>query len=168
MKSAKFLFEHQKKFKTLKTPSQQQWLRKTERDPYIKLRDKKGYRSRACFKLIEMDDKFHILPNSHQIVELGSAPGSWTQVIAERCTGKLISVDLIFSEKVPSKTLEQVFINGDFTQKEILDRVNENLSGKLVDIVLSDMAPNTTGIKDLDHGKLMVSNYGRLNTLDFS
>lgn len=76
-----------KKFKNLKTVSQKEWLRKTERDPFIKLRDKEGFRSRAAFKLIEMDDKYKILPNSHHIVELGSAPGILNNVSNQKVAG---------------------------------------------------------------------------------
>lgn len=137
-----------KKFKNknLKASSKN-WIARQFSDPYTKLAKQKGYRSRSAFKLIEINDKFKFLKNNLNILDLGSAPGGWSQVCAEiNKNGKNLSIDILNME-----TIDNIFFyKKDFNDSDFLDFINDFFKRNKVDIVLSDMAVNTTGNKDLD------------------
>ncbi len=137
-----------KKFKNKNlTASSKNWIARQFSDPYTKLAKQKGYRSRSAFKLIEINDKFKFLKNNLNILDLGSAPGGWSQVCAEiNKNGKNLSIDILNME-----TIDNIFFyKKDFNDYDFLDFINDFFKQNKVDIVLSDMAVNTTGNKDLD------------------
>jgi len=137
-----------KKFKNKNlTASSKNWITRQFNDPYTKLAKQKGYRSRSAFKLIEINDKFKFLKNNLNILDLGSAPGGWSQVCAEiNKNGKNLSIDILNME-----TIDNIFFyKKDFNDSDFLDFINDFFKRNKVDIVLSDMAVNTTGNKDLD------------------
>ena len=122
------------------------WLAKQRKDPYFRESKIQGYRSRAVFKLIEMNKKFKFLQKNSLLVDLGSSPGSWTQFARkEIIKGKILAVDIL-----PMKEIDNVhFINGDFLNEDIIKKIKIYFESK-VDVVLSDMAANTSGNKELD------------------
>ena len=137
-----------KKFKNKNlTASSKNWIARQFSDPYTKLAKQKGYRSRSAFKLIEINDKFKFLKNNLNILDLGSAPGGWSQVCAEiNKNGKNLSIDILNME-----TIDNIFFyKKDFNDSDFLDFVKNFFKQNKVDIMLSDMAVNTTGNKDLD------------------
>ena len=137
-----------KKFKNKNlTASSKSWIARQFHDPYTKLAKQKGYRSRSAFKLIEINKKFKFLKNNLNIVDLGSAPGGWSQVCSEiNKNGKNLSIDILNMDKIDNI----FFYKKDFNEVDFLDFVNNFFDQNKVDIVLSDMAVNTTGNKDLD------------------
>ena len=137
-----------KKFKNKNlTASSKNWITRQFNDPYTKLAKQKGYRSRSAFKLIEINDKFKFLKNNLNILDLGSAPGGWSQVCAEiNKNGKNLSIDILNMETIDNN----FFYKKDFNDSDFLDFINDFFKQNKVDIVLSDMAVNTTGNKDLD------------------
>ena len=138
-----------KKFKNKNlTASSKSWITRQFNDPYTKLAKQKGYRSRSAFKLIEINKKFKFLKNNLNIVDLGSAPGGWSQVCSEiNKNGKNLSIDILNMDKIDNI----FFYKKDFNEVDFLDFINNFFDqNKKVDIVLSDMAVNTTGNKDLD------------------
>ena len=122
------------------------WVNKQRRDTYVKQSKVDGYRARSAYKLIEIDDKFKIFKGGITVVDIGAAPGSWSQY-AEKVTknGKLISIDLKKMEPIGNT----VQILGDFTEQKTQDEIKTHINNK-VDVVMSDMAVNTTGIKNID------------------
>jgi 23S rRNA (uridine2552-2'-O)-methyltransferase len=137
-----------KKFKNKNlTASSKSWITRQFSDPYTKLSKQKGYRSRSVFKLIEINNKFKFLKNNLNILDLGSAPGGWSQVCAEiNKNGKNLSIDIL-----NMKTIDNIFFyKKNFNDSNFLDFINEFFKQYKVDILLSDMAVNTTGNKDLD------------------
>ncbi len=122
------------------------WVNKQRRDTYVKQSKVDGYRARSAYKLIEIDDKFKIFKGGITVIDIGAAPGSWSQY-AEKVTksGRLISIDLKKMEPIGNT----VQIQGDFTQQIIQDEIKKHTTTK-VDVVMSDMAVNTTGIKNID------------------
>ena len=137
-----------KKFKNKNlTASSKNWITRQFNDPYTKLAKQKGYRSRSAFKLIEINNKFKFLKNNLNILDLGSAPGGWSQVCADiNKNGKNLSIDILNME-----TIDNIFFyKKDFNDSDFLDFINDFFKKNKVDIVLSDMAVNTTGNKDLD------------------
>ena len=128
--------------------SSNRWLARQLNDPYVAESKRLGYRSRAAFKLIQLDEKFHFLGKGKTIVDLGCAPGGWTQVAVERNkgTGKVVGIDILEAEPINGATL----ICQDFTEPEAADKLKELLNGE-ADIVMSDMAANTTGHQQTDH-----------------
>jgi 23S rRNA (uridine2552-2'-O)-methyltransferase len=122
------------------------WVNKQRRDTYVKQSKVDGYRARSAYKLIEIDDKFEIFKGGITVIDIGAAPGSWSQY-AEKVTksGRLISIDLKKMEPIGNT----VQIQGDFTEKIIQDEIKKHTTTK-VDVVMSDMAVNTTGIKNID------------------
>ena len=122
------------------------WINKQRRDKYVRQSKIDGYRARSVYKLIEIDEKFKIFKVGLSVIDIGSSPGSWSQY-ASKVTknGKIISIDL--KEMKPIKNTFQ--IHGDFTESEIQQKIKDELSGN-VDVVMSDMAVNTTGIKEID------------------
>ena len=137
-----------KKFKNKNlTASSKSWIARQFNDPYTKLAKQKGYRSRSAFKLIEINKKFKFLKNNLNIVDLGSAPGGWSQVCSEiNKNGKNLSIDILDMDKIDNI----FFYKKNFNEVDFLDFVNNFFDQNKVDIVLSDMAVNTTGNKDLD------------------
>ena len=122
------------------------WINKQRRDIYVRRSKVDGYRSRAAYKLIEIDEKFKIFKNGISVIDLGAAPGSWSQYLSKKIkNGKIVSIDLNKMEKV-----DNVFqIIGDFNEEENQTKI-KNLFKSNVDVVLSDMAVNTTGNKNID------------------
>jgi 23S rRNA (uridine2552-2'-O)-methyltransferase len=134
-----------------RTVSQSNWLKRQLNDPYVAEAKRRGYRSRAAFKLIEIDDKLRLLKPGARVLDLGAAPGGWTQVSVERVRGgKVVGIDLQEVPPIPGATL----LTGDFLAPEAPGRVREALDGP-VDIVLSDMAAAATGQTDIDHLRIM-------------
>lgn len=135
-----------------RTASSAKWLERQLNDPLVRQAREQGYRARSVFKLIEMDDKIKCLKPGAIVVDLGSAPGSWTQVAVERVKpqlnkGRIIALDILPMEPVGGSE----FIQADFTQNETLEHLLEILGNKKVNVVLSDMAANTTGQRSVDH-----------------
>lgn len=128
------------------------WLNRQVNDPYVKLAHKEGYRCRASYKLMEIDDKFKLIKKSKFIVDLGAAPGGWSQLLGQRSSdeAKIASVDLLNFDALPKV---QQFI-GDFTNEEI-QKNTINYLGRKADLIVSDMAPSTTGHPQTDHLKIM-------------
>ncbi len=122
------------------------WINKQRRDIYVRRSKVDGYRSRAAYKLIEIDEKFKIFKNGISVIDLGAAPGSWSQYLSKKIkNGKIVSIDLNKMEKVDNV----VQILGDFNEEENQTKI-KNLFKSNVDVVLSDMAVNTTGNKNID------------------
>jgi 23S rRNA (uridine2552-2'-O)-methyltransferase len=138
-----------------RTPASQRWLERQLNDPYVARAKREGWRSRAAFKLIEIDDKHRVLKPGQRVVDLGSAPGGWSQVAANRVgsaagRGKVIGIDLL--EVAPLPGVETVTM--DFLDAKAPARLTDMLGGG-ADVVLSDMAANATGHKKTDHLKIM-------------
>ncbi len=136
-------------------PSSTEWLTRQLNDPYVAEAHRLGYRSRAAFKLIQLDDRFHLLSPGRRVVDLGCAPGGWTQIAAHRLgaakgRGALVGIDLLPAEPVPGATL----FAGDFRDPAAADRVREALGGP-ADLVLSDMAAPATGHAATDHLRIV-------------
>ena len=129
----------------------QRWLVRHLNDPYVQAARQQGWRSRAAFKLIELDERFHLLRRGAAVVDLGAAPGGWSQVAVRRGAARVVGVDLLPVDPVPGAML----IEGDFTDPEMPERLARML-GAPADLVLSDMAPNTTGHGATDHIRIMV------------
>lgn len=132
--------------------SSQRWLTRQLNDPYVQKAKGEGYRSRAAYKLIEIDDKFKILKSGFRVVDLGAAPGGWTQVALERVgpSGQVVGIDL-----TPMEPLENaILICGDFCDPQILEHLKASLQGP-VHVVLSDMAASSTGHSQTDHLRIM-------------
>jgi 23S rRNA (uridine2552-2'-O)-methyltransferase len=133
-----------------RTPASRRWLERQLNDPYVAAAQAQGYRSRAAFKLIELDDKYHLLRPGMRVVDLGAAPGGWSQVAVQRGATDLIGLDLLPIEPVPGAT----FLQGDFNDADMPARLTALLGGK-ADLVLSDIAPNTTGHAATDHIRIV-------------
>jgi 23S rRNA (uridine2552-2'-O)-methyltransferase len=133
-----------KKNKGLK-PSSREWLARQLNDPYVKEAKSKGYRSRAAFKLLELDEKFHFLKKGARVLDLGAAPGGWSQVAAQR-GAIVVAADVLAMDEVPGVT----FFQADLTDEETPALLMESLGGP-ADLVLSDMAAPTTGHRETDH-----------------
>ena len=122
------------------------WVNKQRRDTYVRQSKVDGYRARSAYKLIEIDEKFKIFKGGMCVIDIGAAPGSWSQYVSKVVkSGKIISIDL--KEMEPIKNIIQ--IKGDFTVTDVQDKIKSYLS-KESDVVMSDMAINTTGIKNID------------------
>ena len=122
------------------------WVNKQRRDTYVRQSKVDGYRARSAYKLKEIDEKFRIFKGGMSVVDIGAAPGSWSQYVAKVVkSGNIISIDLKEMEKIEN-TLQ---IQGDFTSVDTQDQIKEYLKKK-PDVVMSDMAVNTTGIKNID------------------
>lgn len=129
--------------------SSNRWLERQLNDPYVAEAKRRGYRSRAAFKLIQLDEKFRFLGKNKVIVDLGCAPGGWSQVAAARLqnTGKLVGLDILPTEPLEGAT----FICQDFTEPDADAKLLALLDGYRADVVMSDMAANTTGHQQTDH-----------------
>ena len=136
-----------------RTRTSNAWLREHVNDPYVQRARAEGYRSRASFKLMEIDDKDNLIRAGEIVVDLGATPGGWSQVAAKRMNGKgrVIALDLLEMEPL----LGVEFIQGDFREEEILRRLETLLAGERLGLVLSDMAPNMSGIPVSDQARVM-------------
>jgi 23S rRNA (uridine2552-2'-O)-methyltransferase len=133
-----------------RTASSQRWLSRQLNDPYVAAARQQGFRSRAAFKLLDLDDRFHLIERGARVIDLGAAPGGWTQVAVQRGAGTVIGVDLLAMDPIAGATT----LVGDFTEPEMQARLAGLIGGK-ADMVLSDMAPNTTGHAATDHIRIM-------------
>jgi 23S rRNA (uridine2552-2'-O)-methyltransferase len=136
-----------------RTVSSARWLERQLNDPYVAEAKKQGYRSRAAFKLLQLDDKFHVLKEGARVIDLGAAPGGWCQVAVDRVgeRGKVIGIDLLPMDPIPGADLVQM----DFMTDEAPDVLKRLLDGGLANVVLSDMAASATGHAQTDHLKIM-------------
>ncbi len=128
-------------------------MREHVNDPYVQLARKEGWRSRAAFKLMEIDDRDNLLRPGEVVVDLGATPGGWSQVAARRvgAGGLVLALDLLEMEPIHGVD----FIHGDFREDEILARLEEKLAGRPVGLVMSDMAPNMSGVPLVDQARIM-------------
>jgi len=122
-------------------------------DPYVQLAKKEGWRSRAAFKLMEIDDKDKLLKQGEVVVDLGAAPGGWSQVATKRVGegGRVFALDLLEMEPIHGVD----FLQGDFREDDILRELESRLEGRRVGVVLSDMAPNISGVSVMDQARVM-------------
>lgn len=141
-----------KKIKTAKgrKASSTRWIERQLNDPYVARTQKDGYRSRAAYKLLEMDEKYKFLKAGMSIVDLGAAPGGWCQVALQKGCKHVVAIDLLPVDDLPGMT----FMQQDFMDEDAPQKLKDALGGK-ADVVLSDMAHNTTGHKYTDHLKIM-------------
>ncbi|HZH53536.1 MAG TPA: RlmE family RNA methyltransferase [Microvirga sp.] len=135
-----------------RTLSSQKWLERQLNDPYVARAKREGYRSRAAYKLLEIDEKYHVLKPGQRIVDLGAAPGGWSQIAAKKVgpKGKVVGIDLLPIDPMPGVE----FIQLDFLDESAPDKLIEMLGGP-ADVVMSDMAANTTGHKKTDHLRII-------------
>jgi len=133
-----------------RSPASARWLERQLNDPYVARAKGLGLRSRAAFKLIELDEKFKLLRPGLGVVDLGAAPGGWTQVAVQKGAARVVAIDLLPIDPIPGATILQ----GDFLSADAPDRVRAALGGP-ADLVLSDMAANTTGHAATDHLRIM-------------
>lgn len=129
------------------------WMHAHVSDPYVQRAAAQGYRTRAAFKLMEIDDRDRLLRRGSVVVELGAAPGGWSQVIAERVLpgGRVVALDILPMEPVPGV----IFVEGDFREAGTLARLEQALGGDRADLVVSDMAPNLSGVGASDQARAM-------------
>ena len=134
-----------------------EWIHQHINDPYVKMAQQKGYRARAAFKLIEILDSEKLMRRGDIIVDLGSAPGSWSQVAREKLVGpggvldgRVIALDILPMEPIAGVE----FLQGDFREDEVLNRLREQVGNQLVDVVISDMAPNLSGVSSADSARI--------------
>ncbi|WP_407927944.1 RlmE family RNA methyltransferase [Belnapia arida] len=128
----------------------QRWLERQLNDPYVRAAQQQGLRSRAAFKLIELDERFHLLKPGMRVVDLGAAPGGWTQVAAQKGGARIVALDLLPMDPLPGA----IMLQGDFQDEAVEQAVLAALDGP-ADLVLSDMAPNTTGHNATDHLRII-------------
>jgi 23S rRNA (uridine2552-2'-O)-methyltransferase len=133
-----------------RTTASQQWLKRQLNDPYVAAAQAQGWRSRAAFKLIEMDDRYQLIKPGMRVLDLGAAPGGWCQVAKKRGAGAVVALDLLPIDPIQGVTMLQ----GDFNDEDMPARLEAALGGK-ADLVLSDMAPNTTGHNATDHLRII-------------
>jgi len=148
------------KIKTKSAKVNRAWLNDHVNDPYVRLAQKEGYRARAAYKLKEIDESLGLVKPGHLVVDLGSAPGAWSQYLRRRLSpggaaagqlnGTIIALDILPMEPVEGVT----FIQGDFREPEVLARLEEAMAGRKADIVVSDMAPNLSGIHAADTARV--------------
>jgi len=133
--------------------SSRRWLDRHVSDPYVQRAQREGYRSRAAYKLLELQDKDQLMRRGMRVVDLGAAPGGWSQVAAQLVgrQGRVVALDLLPMEPIDGAELLQ----GDFREDADFARLEELLGGDAVDLVLSDMAPNVSGMKAVDQPRMM-------------
>lgn len=134
--------------------SSSRWYRTQSTDPFVQKREQAGLRSRAAFKLQEILDRDRLLRPGLVVLDLGAAPGGWSQVVAPRLgpQGRLVAVDILPMDPLPGV----MFIRGDATEDAVVEQIREALEGRAVDLVISDMAPNLTGIRPVDEARSVV------------
>ena len=133
-----------------RSKSSHRWLQEHVNDPYVKQAQKDGYRSRSSYKLIELNDKDRLIRPGMLIMDLGSAPGGWSQVAGKLVgeKGRVLATDIL-----PMDAIKNVdFIQGDFTEEAVVNQILEALNGARPDLIISDIAPNITGIESADQG----------------
>ncbi|MAL93863.1 MAG: 23S rRNA (uridine(2552)-2'-O)-methyltransferase RlmE [Haliea sp.] len=136
-----------------KRSSSKAWLKEHREDPYVQRAQKEGYRSRACYKLLEIQEKDRLFRPAMTVLDLGAAPGGWSQVAVDLVghKGRVVASDIL-----PMDPLAGVdFIQGDFTEEAIFEQLLSALDGQPVDLVLSDMAPNMSGVNAVDQPRSM-------------
>jgi 23S rRNA (uridine2552-2'-O)-methyltransferase len=153
------------KIKTKSKKVNKQWLQDHANDPYVKLAQREGYRARAAYKLSEIDEQFKLLRPGQLVVDLGSTPGAWSQYIRRKfapkagpgggaavgqLNGRIVALDLLEMEPIEGVT----FIQGDFREDDVLAQLNAAVNGAPVDVVVSDMAPNLTGVPVTDTARV--------------
>lgn len=136
-----------------KSKSSRRWLQEHEKDQYVKRSRKEGYRSRASYKLLALDEKDRLFAPGMTVVDLGAAPGGWSQVAAEKLGhgGRVVASDILPMDPVPGVD----FVPGDFTEQTVLEALLETLGGERADLVISDMAPNMSGMKAVDQPRII-------------
>ena len=149
------------KVKTQSKKVNKAWLNDHVNDPYVKQAQKEGYRARAAYKLKEIDEAFGLLKPGMVVVDLGSAPGAWSQYLRRRMApqgaatgeldGALFALDLLPMEPIDGVT----FLQGDFREQDILDQLLHQIGDRAVDVVVSDMAPNLSGIAEVDAARML-------------
>lgn len=134
-----------------KNKTSRAWVHDHVNDPYVQRAQAEGYRARAVYKLQEIDERDHLLKPGAVVVDLGAAPGSWCQLAVKRCApkGRVIALDLLSMEPVAGVD----FLLGDFTEQAVLEELEARLGGARVDVVLSDMAPNLSGVAAVDQAR---------------
>lgn len=148
------------KIKTKSKKVDKAWLQDHVNDPYVKMAQKEGYRSRAAYKLKEVDEALRLIRPGQTVVDLGSAPGAWSQYLRRKLApngaatgalnGRIIALDIL-----PMEAIEDVqFLQGDFREDAVLQQLQSSLQGQRVDVVVSDMAPNLSGIVSSDSAKI--------------
>ena len=148
------------KIKTKSKKVNKAWLNDHINDPYVKMAQKEGYRARAAYKLSEIDEQFKLLRPGQLVVDLGSTPGAWSQYIRRKfaaggaavgeLNGRIVALDILPMEPIEGVT----FIQGDFREDEVLARLNEAVNNEPVDVVVSDMAPNLSGVTVTDTARV--------------
>ncbi len=133
-------------------PSSQRWLTRQINDPYVMKAKAEGYRSRAAYKLLEIDKRFKILKKGQMVVDLGAAPGGWCQVALEKIgdNGKLVAIDILPFDPIPGATILELDFTDEHAPQKIIDALGEK-----ADVLLSDMAPNTVGHQRTDHLRII-------------
>lgn len=136
-----------------RSKTSKQWLKEHFDDVYVRQSQEQGYRSRASFKLLEIQEKDGLIRPGMTVVDLGAAPGGWSQVAAELVGdgGKVIASDILKMDALPGVE----FLQGDFTEQEVLEKLLETLGEQPADLVISDMAPNMSGMKEIDQPRVM-------------
>ena len=136
-----------------KRSSSKAWLKEHRDDPYVQQALREGYRSRACYKLLEIQEKDRLIQPGMIVLDLGSAPGGWSQVAAKEVGdhGRVVASDILPMDRLAGVD----FIQGDFTDQNVLDQILGLIDNSAVDVVLSDMAPNISGIETVDQPKSM-------------
>ena len=141
----------------MRSKSSDRWLKEHVNDSHVQRAQIDGYRSRAVYKLIELDEKDQLITPSGIIVELGAAPGGWTQYLAEKIgpRGKIIASDILPMDTVAGSAEAIIFIQGDFTEQSVADAIEAAVGENGADLVLSDMAPNLSGVASSDQARAM-------------
>ncbi|WP_323031259.1 RlmE family RNA methyltransferase [Brachymonas denitrificans] len=148
------------KVKTKSKKVNKAWLNDHVNDPYVKLAQREGYRARAAYKLKEIDESLHLIKPGDLVVDLGSAPGAWSQYVRRKLSpdgaavgalnGRIIALDLL-----PMQPIEGVeFLQGDFREEDVLQQLQSTLQGRKADVVVSDMAPNLSGVESADSARV--------------
>lgn len=135
-----------------RTRTSKAWMQEHVSDEFVKRAKQQGYRARSAYKLMEIDDRDKLIKPGMTVVDLGAAPGSWSQVVMQRMQqqGRIFALDLLDMQPLPGV----VFVQGDFTEKEVLERLQQHLGDKRPDLVICDMAPNMTGISLVDQARV--------------
>ncbi len=134
-----------------KGSSNKHWLTRQQKDPYVRQAQQSHYRSRAVYKLIEIDEKDHLFKQGQTIIDLGAAPGSWSQYVSEKIgkKGRLIAIDILPMQPIDNT----LFIKGDFTEQSVYEQCLQATESTRADLVISDMAPNLSGIRATDQAR---------------